>query len=38
MIERMFYSAKPPDRPEYDEEATELAYGRTVEFIHANLS
>ena len=25
------------DRPEYDEEASELAYQRTVEFIRANL-
>jgi len=26
-----------PDRPEFDSEATELAYGRTVEFLRANL-
>jgi carboxymethylenebutenolidase len=26
------------DRPEYDEEASELAYRRTVEFLHANLT
>jgi carboxymethylenebutenolidase len=26
-----------PDRLEYDEEATELAYSRTVEFLRANL-
>jgi carboxymethylenebutenolidase len=27
-----------PDRPEFDAEASELAYGRTVEFLRANLS
>jgi dienelactone hydrolase len=27
-----------PDRPEYNQEATELAYRRTVEFLRANLS
>ncbi len=26
-----------PDRPEFNEEAAELAYGRTVEFLRANL-
>jgi len=27
-----------PDRPEYNKEASELAYRRTVEFLHANLA
>jgi len=27
-----------PDRPEHNEEATELAYRRTVDFLHANLT
>lgn len=27
-----------PDRPEYDKEAAELAYGRTVDFLRANLT
>jgi carboxymethylenebutenolidase len=27
-----------PDRPEFDEKAAALAYSRTVEFLHANLS
>jgi hypothetical protein len=26
-----------PDRPEFDENAAELAYRRTVEFLRANL-
>jgi carboxymethylenebutenolidase len=26
-----------PDRPEYDEAASELAYQRTLEFLHAQL-
>jgi hypothetical protein len=27
-----------PDRPEYDEEASELAYRRTDDFLRANLT
>jgi dienelactone hydrolase len=27
-----------PDRPEFNEEAAELAYSRTMEFLRANLA